>query len=342
MDKNEPIAERIPELILPNDGTLLDKVSTEANLKSSEIGFVRPDEKTLLVVGSRGVGKTTLIVQTFNLNEEITPTLALEYFFSTQMTEYDHHVCNIWELGGGTTFSPTLYALEDMPNMTAVVMVDLSSPSTLFNSAESSIKIINDFAEKRNDVDDLKKQALDRVPDEHPDKKYLTPCPTQLVIIGGKYDAFQEFDPEPKRIICSFLRFLANKYYAHLVFYSNKNNNLITITKNVLNHFAFGNELSGKVQLDHNYPLIVQPGKDSFQAIDSSDGPPYSTEKYKKLLDVHFSQVPVKDKPIVENPRFDSNFKEPTIDALRVEKDECLERLCQELEMEMKVMGRAQ
>ena len=40
-----------------------------------------------------------------------------------------------------------------------------------------------------------------------------------LVILGGKYDLFQNFDPEKKKIVCRALRFFSHHHGAALQFY---------------------------------------------------------------------------------------------------------------------------
>ena len=45
----------------------------------------------------------------------------------------------------------------------------------------------------------------------------LNPLLIPLVIIGGKYDIYQDFDPEKKKIICKTLRFIAHTNGASLM-----------------------------------------------------------------------------------------------------------------------------
>ena len=65
----------------------------------------------------------------------------------------------------------------------------------------------------------LDKMTEARVDQEHPDFSKLEPFRVPLVIIGGKYDIFQDMDPEAKNIICRALRFFAHYYGASLQFY---------------------------------------------------------------------------------------------------------------------------
>ena len=49
------------------------------------------------------------------------------------------------------------------------------------------------------------------------DKELLSPLPIPVAIVGGKYDLFQDFDPEKKKMISKTLRFLAHTNGATLL-----------------------------------------------------------------------------------------------------------------------------
>jgi hypothetical protein len=44
----------------------------------------------------------------------------------------------------------------------------------------------------------------------------ITPFLMPLVIVGSKYDLFQDFDSEKRKVICKTLRFIAHIYGASL------------------------------------------------------------------------------------------------------------------------------
>ena len=48
------------------------------------------------------------------------------------------------------------------------------------------------------------------------DQELLSPMMIPVAIVGTKYDIFQEFDPEKKKMICKTLRFLAHMNGASL------------------------------------------------------------------------------------------------------------------------------
>ena len=65
----------------------------------------------------------------------------------------------------------------------------------------------------------LTKLTEARCDKEHPDFGKTSPFPIPLVILGGKYDLFQDMDSEKKKVVCKALRFFAHYYGAALHFY---------------------------------------------------------------------------------------------------------------------------
>lgn len=79
-----------------------------------------------------------------------------------------------------------------------------------------------------------------RISEQHEDFTFLTPFPTPLVIVGGKYDMFQEFEPEKRKLICRSLRQVAHSMAASLIFYSDKDAGLVKRLRDVFNYHGFG------------------------------------------------------------------------------------------------------
>ena len=57
---------------------------------------------------------------------------------------------------------------------------------------------------------------MSRYDADHPDKDTLDLIPVPITIIGTKYDLFQNFDSEKKKIITRTLRYVAHHHGAHL------------------------------------------------------------------------------------------------------------------------------
>ena len=108
-------------------------------------------------------------------------------------------------------------------------MVDLSEPYELWFTLETIMSSLHTHvqhtlksqeAKDRNLqhilLDTMKKDRLDR---EHPDLQAAEPFLLPIVILGGKYDLFQNMEPEKKKIVCKALRFFSHFYGATLQFY---------------------------------------------------------------------------------------------------------------------------
>ncbi|KAK6061353.1 hypothetical protein COOONC_00981 [Cooperia oncophora] len=75
----------------------------------------------------------------------------------------------------------------------------------------------------------------------------------------------QNFDSEQRRRICCTLRFITHYYGAHLMFYSCYNEQLVKIGRSLFSHLAFGTSASkGRVD-DHNRPIYLLCGMDTFE-----------------------------------------------------------------------------
>ena len=101
-------------------------------------------------------------------------------------------------------------------------MIDLSKPGELWFTLETLMSALHTYMEmslknSEETEEDLKKRSV--IDPQHPDKDHVRPFALPLIILGGRYDEFQNFDPEKKKIICKALRFFSHYYGASLQFY---------------------------------------------------------------------------------------------------------------------------
>ena len=189
-------------------------------------------ERSLLVLGSKSVGKTTLIHRFLDSQDAAKPTLALEYTFGRKTNNnLAKDVCHIWELGGGTLFTKLLetpLSPLKLPQLNVVLMVDLSKPDelwftleTLMTTLQTHLDILLKSPEaSEHKIEEKLKLIIEQNTDgEHPDKDLIKPFLLPCIILGSKYDEFQNMDPEKKKIICKALRFFAHYHGASLQFY---------------------------------------------------------------------------------------------------------------------------
>ncbi|KAH8028629.1 hypothetical protein HPB51_017847 [Rhipicephalus microplus] len=190
-------------------------------------------------------------------------------------------ICHIWELAGGAFATDLLeipITMETLQSLSVIMVLDLSAPEvlcilfeTLLKALQSRIDRVLDGALK-NDAsinEAIHEASSSRLPNEHPDKKAVTPFPVPLLIIGSKYDIFQNYEPEKRKVACRYLRHVAHANGASLLLTSSKNESLISRLKTNLAYLAFGSG-SGPIKASHtdyNKPLHITLGEDSFERI---------------------------------------------------------------------------
>ncbi|XP_019855996.1 PREDICTED: cytoplasmic dynein 2 light intermediate chain 1-like isoform X1 [Amphimedon queenslandica] len=317
----------------------------------------KSQETNVFFIGCKNSGKTTLILKFLEREETPKPTTGLEYTYGrrTRGMNLAKDVAHLWELGGGTFLSQLLnipLTTDTISNSSVLIILDLSKPDELWDVMESLINelrsriksIVSDLRSTNPAiVTDLRRKAKEKHGAGHPDEPVLTPLPIPVAFIGTKYDVFQDFDPEKKKIISRTLRFVAHKYGASLYYFSNKSETLVTRCRQVITHFAFNGPLNQAVSMDYNKPLIVPVGSDSIgqigiPSLSSGDDLAKIGAESKSPFDVwkqaycgFFPQAP-KDHQIFDDPCKDLRYKEPSIDSMRSQKDEELERYKKECE----------
>ncbi|CAG0914511.1 unnamed protein product [Notodromas monacha] len=316
---------------------LFEMAKVDGETRNKELS-VDGRDTSILMVGSKSAGKSILLNSFLGRTDPVKPTLSLEYFYARKKITSSFHasetpksVCSIWDMQGGLGFS----SLMDIPlralnltNLTIFIFLDLSQPKKLWVTTDALIKQIKaklkaelssnpDLAAK---LDELTRSRLGL--NENPDEKRMDPVEVPVVIIGGKYDIFQNFEPENKKLICRTLRHVAVWLGASLLFYSNSDQNLIKRAKEFLVHHAFGSPLSNLISQDYNKPLLIPAGTDSFRQIEPSGGEIGSSfELWKQAFAAVYPPEETDTLELPSNPATNDSFKESDIDLLRKQKD---------------------
>lgn len=147
-------------------------------------------------------GKTTIINNFLDRDEPIKPTLALEYAYGRRSgtgQDIQKQVCNVWELGSLSNS----HHLIDIPikshglhNLYVVIVLDLSQPDRLWGDLERALNGLKQSISVNGDssvVRRLQEKLVRLIGSEHPDLATLDIFPFPVLIIGGKYDKFQDF-----------------------------------------------------------------------------------------------------------------------------------------------------
>ncbi|XP_005998344.1 cytoplasmic dynein 2 light intermediate chain 1 isoform X2 [Latimeria chalumnae] len=327
----------------------LAEVQNKENSEDRETGEAHIWERTVFFIGNKNGGKTTIILRCLDRDEPPKPTLALEYTFGRRARGHNtpKDIANFWELGGGISLSDLIHipiTVDSIRAFSLALVLDLSKPNDLWPTMEKLLqvsrneveRVLNELGKRDSKTNsEIKQQLWRSFQKDHPDRELIDPFPIPLIIIGSKYDVFQDFDSELRKVICKTLRFVAHYYGASLVFTSMKSESLMSKARNLINHLTFGTDRGKSVSVDHNKPLIIPAGLDSLSQIGS---PPASDsdlgklhartplELWKKVYERLFPPESTGDLGDIKDPAKDLQYTEPEVDAMRAQKDQELEQ----------------
>ncbi|KAM3716648.1 Cytoplasmic dynein 2 light intermediate chain [Dirofilaria immitis] len=284
---------------------------------------LQTSDTRLVVCGSKNCGKTSMILRFLNRNEDIRPTIALEYTYGRRNRGKVKDVGHIWELGGGTNLCNLLQiplSSNYIQQCSLMIVIDLTAPfdmwDTFYTLLDSARIIVNNAMQ----------QFIKTSPDKKgiQDAEYIDLFPIPLILLGAKYDEFQNFEPEQRKNICKFLRFMAHTNGATLAMFSNKMENLIIKVRALISSLVFYTPAPNTICTDHNKPLSISRGVDSLTDIGA---PPLISSSVShfgatNLRDIwreaYLELFPVKEKhnEKEDNPTEDVHYREPEIDEL--------------------------
>ncbi|KAM6221146.1 cytoplasmic dynein 2 light intermediate chain 1 [Rhynchocyon petersi] len=331
--------------------TLWEIAKTEVEKRESdehESDGVEVGEKSVFFMGSKNGGKTTIILRCLDRDEPPKPTLALEYTYGRRAKGHNtpKHIAHFWELGGGTSLLDLItipITSDTLWTFSIVLVVDLSKPNELWPTIENLLQVTKNHIDKvirklgktnSKAASEMRQKMWNNMQKNHPDHELIDPFPIPLVIIGSKYDIFQDFDSEKRKIICKTLRFVAHYYGASLMFTS-KSEALLLKIRGVINHLAFGIDKSKSLCVDQNKPLFITAGLDSLSQIgsplvsDNDIGKLHAhspMELWKKVYEKLFPPKNINTLKDIRDPARDPQYAESEVDEMRVHKDQELEQ----------------
>lgn len=111
---------------------------------------VKQQSKTLIFVGEKGCGKSSLIAKFLDLQvkDDMGETTALEFNSGLKLSNDRRVKTNVYELGGGRNFANLLEAAlseGNVANTTVCIVIDLTKPG---NTIESCLFWINAIREQ--------------------------------------------------------------------------------------------------------------------------------------------------------------------------------------------------
>ncbi|NWT10963.1 DC2L1 protein, partial [Vireo altiloquus] len=305
-------------------------------------------EKSILFMGSKNGRSLTKLSYISFREESPKPTLALEYTFGRRARRHNtpKDVAHFWELGGGTSLMELIripITSHNIRSFAVVLVLDLSKPAELWTTMESLLQVTRNHVnkiltklEKTNPevAAEIKQRMWNDMQRDHPDYALIDPFPIPLVIIGSKYDIFQDFDSEKRKKISKTLRFVSHYHGASLVFTS-KSEALLQKARGLINHLAFGYDKSKSLSVDPSKPLFIPAGLDSMSQI----GPPPVSdselgkmrantplELWKNVFETIYPPQRFCDSKDTNDPAQDTQYAEYEVDVMRAQKNQELEQ----------------
>ncbi|KAG9437244.1 cytoplasmic dynein 2 light intermediate chain 1 isoform X1 [Apis mellifera carnica] len=289
-------------------------------------------ERSIIIVGSKRVGKTTIVHRFLEKDEAPKPTIAMDYSFGRKAGKsLIKNIVHVWEVGHLTSSlvsaAMTGSSLTHSPHhVTILVILDLSQPEILWTTFEEALSVVRNAMKMSYDdkiIQELKKQRIKER--KKIVEKEIDPFPMRLCFIGGKYDQFKDLDLDKQELVGKTLRAVAHILGASLYYHSAKDKSLLRRTKDLLSYYGFGTQFSDIKCTDFEKPLAISAGTDSFSSIDlqfPQTRPSAILDTIKQIYVTHIPQESRSNEIILEDPSNDPNFNEPIIDRLRTQREE--------------------
>ncbi|KEG10622.1 putative dynein light intermediate chain [Trypanosoma grayi] len=323
---------------------------------------VTQTEVHMLVVGSPGGGKTTVLQRLFaaintssnapgKTTLKVKPTTALDYTFARRNDRHISQVAHFWELAQGMELSQlcdVVITPENVHTMMLTIVVDCGDPSTMWETTAYWLKRIDrrvmEITQKMRakgsaTPDKLQARAKRTIGETHPDLGRLRLSGVPTIVVCNKLDAFAG-DMTQLKAMVRCMRYIVHMYGAYLVFTSE---NDTTKLRSLMSHIIFLAPLDSRhIELDpERGAVLVVPDADTFADIgdpmvhdmgDFRSTGDVELDRWKAPFDAMFP--PKRSEGRMQNDSFlkklydtgDGGFGEPTIDAMRKQKDEELEQ----------------
>jgi dynein light intermediate chain 2 len=304
-------------------------------------------DQTVLLVGAKHSGKTSLVNRMLNNSKGSAPTTALEYSYGKREERNVTNIAHFWELAQGTDLaqlSDVVITGENVHTAVVTIVVDCSNPGTIWETLHYWLlridrRVQEIFQKMRakgsSTPDKLLTKAKKRIGEDHPDLPKLRVSGIPTLIVANKLDKFKGDLPKLK-LLARTLRYLAHLYGSSLIFTSTENERETAKFLALFSNMIFGLPLEAKhIQLDpEKGGVLVPAGSDSFRDIgEPSIGRPRgfqscgdsSLDSWKGPLDEAFEPISI----MKHDEKADDimkGFEEPSIDAMRKQKDDELEQ----------------
>jgi dynein light intermediate chain 2 len=170
---------------------------------------------SIVFIGDKGVGKTSVINKFLEKGDNVQPSSALEYTYGKRSKKGSTTVKDIvhtWELAATDSMPQQQLAsmleitmgTQFIGNLAVVILVDLSKPARIFDQIitwlDAIRKRVEDIlkelklSEEDSRLETLRAKATQFLQDGHTDKASIRPIGIPIIIVGTKMDKFQDFE----------------------------------------------------------------------------------------------------------------------------------------------------
>lgn len=321
------------------------------HVKDATVGEAQ--DQTVLVVGAKSSGKSTVINRILGSSTKTKPTTALEYSFGKRDDRNVTQVAHFWELAQATELSQlsdVVVTPENIHSVSVAIVVDCVDVTTMFETVSYWLKRIDRRAQeifqkmraKNSQTPDKMIARVKRaIGEEHPDLDRMRLSGIPTVIICNRLDVFKG-DSTRLKLMGKTMRHMAHLYGSSVIFTSDQNADVSKL-RTLMSHMIFQQPFDARVvsaDLERG-SICMTPDRDSFKDI----GDPYASnmsdfkstgdadlDRWKAAMDELFPPQKKPETKLSEDPflkkLYDTadGFGEPAIDSMRKQKDEELEQ----------------
>lgn len=309
-------------------------------------------DQTVLIVGSRDSGKTSIIHRMLGQSTPVKPTTALEYSYGKREERNATQIAHFWELAQGSELSQlsdVVVTPESIHTVVLVIVVDCADATTMFETVNYWLKRIDRRvqeifqkmrAKNSTTPEKMLAKARKRIGEDHPDISRMRISGIPTAIVANRLDLYKDNTVRLKTMVRT-LRYISHLYGASLIFTSEQEREA-TKLRALLNSMIFQTPFDLKhLELDiEKGGVLLTAGRDSLTQI--GDPAPTTPVGFKPCGDSELDRwkAPMDEAfppKATQQAGHDAEFLamlydtakgygESTVDAMRKQKDEELEQ----------------
>lgn len=321
-------------------------------------------EATIIVLGSRQSGKTSLINAYMNKDKEdagdalsakansissASSLLDYKYTRISGLGMNQNSLVHFWELGGGRRLVQLLDLIitpEHIADTLVLIAVDLSKPSKALDHAQfwmqqvrtrSNTVLAKMKADGSNVPAQMRTEAMHNFGEGHSDISRVDVCHFPIIVVPCKFDLFKDKDTEVLKVTSKALRSLAHINGASLLYFMSGNKPVVQALRARITRHIQGKSSGKSVLSDHNKPINITAGADSFSSIGDPPGGS-SSSPLQAWAKVFIQLFPPKAEDDDEVKIDNLDLKpEPSVDAMVAQKEDELKRLVRESQFQRRM-----